>query len=88
MRVKTHTEFKLDKGSSGFRAVQKMADERNVSISEVVMLDDLIDPIVEAIYADLPRLMRFTISKPKFRVLFLERRGQLANFLAVDMESK
>jgi hypothetical protein len=60
-------------------ALHALAKQHNITVRELMLSDDHLEPVCEIFWDGLPKLARMTMKREKFQTFYLSQREKLAD---------
>jgi hypothetical protein len=69
----------FQKNQAQTKQLQALAAQANMSVRDLMLSDDHLDPVCAIFYDGLPKLARMTMNREKFKTFYLNQRLKLAD---------
>lgn len=80
-------QLQVNANHKGYKDIKAFADSKNKSINDVMNDDQYLEQVVDILYKHMPKMIRWTIKRDKFKTMYLDQRPVLADIFS-NVKSK
>lgn len=72
-------DLKINANHKGYKEIKTFADSKNMSIRDVMVSEEHLDSVVDILYKNMPKTIRWILNRDKFKQKYLDQRDLIAN---------